>query len=122
MRKEDVVPAAEKKMYGQCLLALEAAITEQQFPDRKSEFKKSTAQMIDKVMQDPNVPFQLGVSPKGGAHAMGLLFHTPAFYVLEPNFGLYKFPTDEAAARELNNHFVRILPEKSTWQLTKIRL
>jgi len=132
MNKEDPTGVAKQKMYRKFFawpMVVEKEMAAQQFPSATWQFGTSTTQMVNKVMEKEHQPFELSVRIKApdrdgkvteGGHAIGLLYHTPTFYVLEPNYGLYKFPQSERAQQELNNHFIQKCPPQSPWELTKI--
>ena len=93
------------------------------FPNRSDKFKQATAIILNWVYFEENNPFVLSVQLGNSRHAIGLLYHDDDYYILEPNYGLFRFQSEgtttgrELALREINNHFVTTLKPSSPWQL-----
>lgn len=112
---------AQNKMYANQGLNLTKVIRTQSFPAKSQDYYATTTQIADALTVA--TPHLLSVSPQGGRHALGLLCHTNGqYYVLEPNQGLFNFKTKGEFIRELNNHFIQLLPKQSTWKLKSISL
>ena len=121
-KTKSVKSVARQKMYQSKYMSLTKVIKDGKFLE-DFRFMRATTQMIDCIVQTPHAPFLLSVRPKGGGgHALGLLYHPPTYYFLDPNEGLFKFQTRQKALDEINKHFILKLAAKENWKLIKIDL
>lgn len=118
--KPKAASTAQARMYDSQGLALTKVVRTTALPANTTLFKGAVADIANSLA--PGVPHLLTVSPRGGGrHAIGLVLHEGAYYVLEPNEGLFKLPSREIFLMQLTNHFIQKLAPGSLWKLKSIR-
>jgi hypothetical protein len=118
MEKAHQGSTAQSRMYADVGLALTKVIRHNPLPLSTKDFQRATIQISMQLAE--GVPFLLSVSPTGGRHALGLTVHQGSYYVLEPNQGMFRFPTEAVFVEELGNYFIQKLIPGSIWRLKRI--
>jgi hypothetical protein len=111
---------AQSRMYADKQLVLTRIIGHKPLPADLRQFPQAVTEIANQLVDA--VPFLLVVCPVGGRHAMGVTLHQSAYYVLEPDRGLFRFKNRQTFETELSNFFKQILKPGSQWKLKRIDL
>jgi hypothetical protein len=117
---DDTAAIAERKLFEHQGMTL-SDVRSKMLPDVTVKFGAVISEIAD--LMKPETPFLLSVPPmSGGRHALGLLEHDGAYYVLEPNEGLFRFSNRVVFEDNLNNHFIQKFRPEREWKLKSISI